>query len=87
MRVQEGEYVAYGRKCSHAGCSVEFDAARRCLKCPCHQGTFDARLGYVMYGPPPRPLDQIMLQVRAGGEIWAVGRTVGTSTETIARKA
>jgi hypothetical protein len=32
-----------------------------------------------MYGPPPRPLDQIVLQMRAGSEVWAVGKTIGSS--------
>src|SRR5215204_2755510 len=76
LRSSEGEYTAFSRKCSHAGCSVEFDDAHRCFKCPCHQGMFDARIGYVMSGPPQRPLDQIVLQMRAGGEVWAVGKSV-----------
>jgi Rieske Fe-S protein len=79
VRARDGEYIAYSRKCAHLGCSVDFDSARRCLKCPCHQGAYDARTGYVMYGPPPRPLDQIVLQLRAGGEVWAVGKTVGSN--------
>jgi Rieske Fe-S protein len=85
LRARDGEYRAYSRRCSHAGCSVDFDAPRRCLKCPCHQGTFDARMGFVMFGPPPRPLDEIVLQVRAGGHIWAVGKSFGRDTELIAR--
>jgi Rieske Fe-S protein len=85
FRSNEGEYVAFSRKCSHAGCSVEFDRARGCLKCPCHRGMFDARLGYVMFGPPPRPLDQIVLQMRAGGQVWAIGKSIGTNAERIAR--
>lgn len=85
LRASDGEYRAYSRRCSHAGCSVEFDGPNRCLKCPCHRGTFDARLGYVMFGPPQRPLDEIVLQVRAGGNIWAVGKSFGRNTETIAR--
>ncbi len=28
LRSNEGEYTAYSRRCSHAGCSVEFDAPR-----------------------------------------------------------
>lgn len=75
VRASDGEYFAYSRKCAHLGCSIEFDSQRRCLICPCHQGAYDARTGYVMYGPPPRPLDQIMLQMRAGSELWAVGKT------------
>ena len=84
LRTHDGEYRAYSRRCSHAGCSVDLDASRRCLKCPCHQGTFDARMGNVMFGPPQRPLDAIILQVRAGGRIWAVGKSFGRTLETIA---
>ncbi len=79
VRAHDGERIAYSRKCAHRGCSVDFDSQRRCLKCPCHQGTYDLRTGYVIYGPPPRPLDQIVLQMRAGGEVWAVGKTFGSS--------
>jgi Rieske Fe-S protein len=76
VRNSEGEYLAFSRKCAHLGCSIEFEASRKCLICPCHRGAYDARTGYVIYGPPPRPLDQIVLQVRAGGEVWAVGTSV-----------
>ena len=79
VRAHDGEYLAYSRKCAHLGCSVDFDPQRRCLKCPCHQGAYDPRTGYVMFGPPPRPLDQIVLQMRAGGEVWAVGKRIGST--------
>jgi Rieske Fe-S protein len=79
VRTQDGEYSAYSRKCAHLGCSVDFDAARRCLSCPCHKGAYDAKTGFVLFGPPIKPLDSIILQVRAGGEIWAVGKTFGTT--------
>lgn len=85
LRSNEGEYTAYSRKCSHAGCSVDFDAARRCLKCPCHQGTFETRMGNVVYGPPKKPLDQIVLQARSGGQIWAVGKSIGTNPQRFAK--
>ena len=81
MRGKDGEFVAFSRKCVHLGCAIEFDSERQCLLCPCHRGTYDARTGYVVYGPPPRPLDQIILQVRAGGEVWAVGKTIGNSSD------
>ncbi len=79
VRNREGEFLAFSRKCAHLGCSVEFDSARQCLACPCHRGTYDARTGYVVYGPPPRPLDQITLQMRAGGAVWAVGKIFGSN--------
>jgi Rieske Fe-S protein len=79
VRAHDGECLAYSRKCAHLGCSVDFDPQRRCLRCPCHRGAYDPRTGYVMFGPPPRPLDQIVLQVRAGGEVWAVGKRIGNA--------
>lgn len=85
LRSNEGEYKAYSRRCTHAGCSVEFDAPRRCLKCPCHYGAFDARVGHVIFGPPRRPLDEIVLQIRAGGQVWAVGKSYGSNTDMIAQ--
>ena len=77
LRSMEGQYLAFSRKCAHLGCSVDYDQAQKCLRCPCHRGLYDSRTGYVMYGPPPRPLDQIILQMRAGGTIWAVGKRRG----------
>lgn len=79
LRNSEGEYIAFSRKCAHLGCSIECDS--KLLRCPCHRGAYDTRTGYVVYGPPPRPLDQIVLQVRAGGEVWAVGRTFRTNED------
>ena len=85
LRSSDGEFKAFSRRCSHAGCSVEFDGARRCLSCPCHKGAFDARMGQVMFGPPRTPLDEIILQVRSGGHIWAIGKSFGRNTEMIAQ--
>lgn len=85
FRSSEGEFRAYSRRCSHAGCSVDVDASNRCLKCPCHQGTFDARMGHVMFGPPRRPLEEIILQMRAGGQLWAIGKSFRRDAELITR--
>jgi nitrite reductase/ring-hydroxylating ferredoxin subunit len=82
LRLSESEYRAYSRRCSHAGCSVDFHPASRCLMCPCHRGAYDARMGHVMFGPPQRPLDEIVLEVRAGGHLWAVGKS-SRNTEII----
>jgi nitrite reductase/ring-hydroxylating ferredoxin subunit len=77
VRSSAGEYYAFGQKCSHLGCSVYFDRNRRCLECPCHLGAYDAQTGFVLHGPPTQPLDQIALQMRAGGAVWAVSRSSG----------
>lgn len=77
VRAVDGQYFAYGQKCTHLACPVYFESARGRLECPCHEGGFDVQTGNVLYGPPPRPLDRIELEVRDGGEVWATGRKAG----------
>jgi len=79
VRAHDGQYFAYSQKCSHRGCSIYFNRARRCLECPCHNGAYEVETGFVLQGPPPRPLDLIVLQMRTGGEVWAVGRRIGST--------
>lgn len=77
VRAADGQYFAYGQKCTHLTCPVYYEQQRQRLECPCHEGGFDVRTGNVLYGPPPRPLDQIVIEVR-DGEVWAVGRKAGS---------
>jgi len=73
IRTESGEYHAFGQKCTHLACPVYYAREHKRLECPCHEGAFDAATGNVLYGPPPRPLDVIKVEVRDGG-VWAVGR-------------
>ncbi len=77
VRTADGQYYAYGQKCTHLACPVYYEQQRDRLECPCHEGGFEVRTGNVIYGPPPRPLDRIELEVREGGEVWATGRRAG----------
>jgi len=81
VRSGSGEYYAYNCRCSHLGCSVYFAGATRRLECPCHKGAYDLQSGFVLFGPPTRALSQIVLQMRAGGAVWAVGRTIGRDNQ------
>lgn len=83
VRTLDGELHAFGQKCTHLACPVYFERAHQRLECPCHDGAFDAKTGNVLYGPPPRPLDPIKLEVRADGEVWAIGREAGSSEGVI----
>jgi len=78
VRTSEGAYHAYGQKCTHLSCPVYYSRDHRRLECPCHDGAFDAATGNVLYGPPPRALDIIEVEVR-NGQIWAKGRRVSTN--------
>jgi Ferredoxin subunits of nitrite reductase and ring-hydroxylating dioxygenases len=77
IRTSDGAYHAYGQKCTHLSCPVYYSREYQRLECPCHEGAFDARTGNVLYGPPPRALDAIEVEVR-DGEIWAKGRKAST---------
>ena len=79
VRARDGNYYAYGQKCTHLSCPVYYEQQHDRLECPCHEGGFDTQTGNVLHGPPPRPLDRIELEVRGSGEVWAVGRKAGTN--------
>jgi nitrite reductase/ring-hydroxylating ferredoxin subunit len=72
VQPEPGVYKAYSRRCTHLSCPVEWQPENDWLYCPCHNGAFSARDGSVLQGPPPRPLPEILLEVR-GDEIYAVG--------------
>ena len=83
VRASDGSYYAYGQKCTHLACPVYYAKEHERFECPCHEGAFDVKTGNVLYGPPPRPLDRIELEMRAGGEVWATGRVPGSSEHAI----
>jgi nitrite reductase/ring-hydroxylating ferredoxin subunit len=73
IRTAGGAYHAYGQKCTHLCCPVYYSRDHQRLECPCHEGAFDVATGDVLYGPPPRALDVIEVEVR-DGQVWATGR-------------
>lgn len=60
-----GNVRALSTVCPHAGCAVDWDAARRAFACPCHDSTFAAS-GERLSGPAPRPLDALETEVVDG---------------------
>src|SRR4026207_1833921 len=73
VRTADGAYHAYGQKCTHLSCPVYYSRDHQRLECPCHEGAFDAATGNVLFGPPPRALDEIAVETREG-QVWAIGR-------------
>ena len=71
VRLGEGQYYAYGQKCTHLTCPVYFEQTRQRLECPCHEGYFSVETGEVLQGPPPRPLPRVVLEKR-GEQLVAV---------------
>jgi ubiquinol-cytochrome c reductase iron-sulfur subunit len=79
-----GEYVAYSKICTHAGCPVSlYEQETSRILCPCHQSQFDVTQGAKpVFGPATRPLPQLPLElddegyfVAASDYIEAVGPT------------
>lgn len=63
IRAKDGSYHAFGQKCTHLSCPVYYAKEQGRLECPCHEGGFSETTGEVLYGPPPRPLDKIEIEV------------------------
>lgn len=82
IRAADGGYYAFEQKCTHLTCPVYYSKSNDRIECPCHEGGFDVRTGNVLYGPPPRPLDLIQIEIHDGGEIWAVGKVTGGEHES-----
>ena len=49
--------------CTHKGCNVSWAPQQQQFACPCHGGRYD-RSGKVVSGPPPRPLQTLVTQIR-----------------------
>lgn len=75
VRSGHAQYFAYNQKCTHLSCAVVPDFANGKLHCPCHNGFFDLRTGSPTAGPPRRPLERILLEIR-GEDLYAIGREV-----------
>ncbi len=69
VRAANGKLTALSAVCTHAGCTVGYEGGQ--IVCPCHGGTFDARTGAVISGPPPTGLATKTV-VEAKGQIYAV---------------
>ncbi|MGA7990836.1 MAG: Rieske 2Fe-2S domain-containing protein [Thermoanaerobaculia bacterium] len=57
--------AALSTTCTHLGCGVAWNAARKVFLCPCHGGVYGVD-GSVLSGPPPRPLAKAPLAIAGG---------------------
>jgi Rieske Fe-S protein len=64
IRTPEGELHAFNAVCTHLDCTVQYKADTSQIWCACHNGLYDLA-GNVVSGPPPRPLERLMVNQRA----------------------
>ena len=65
VRSSEGGFLAVYRRCTHLGCSVNWEADQNRFFCPCHASSFDVH-GDVENPPAPRALDTFPIQITDG---------------------
>lgn len=67
--------------CPHAGCFVDYQAARGVFFCPCHDSTFavDGSINDP-HSPSPRGLDALEVELK-GDEVWVVFRNYRTGIQ------
>ncbi len=60
-----GEIQAFDGACTHLGCIVQWDAASRTFKCPCHGAAFSSA-GKPVSGPVNIPLRTVKFELKSG---------------------
>jgi Rieske Fe-S protein len=63
VRTASGELRAFSAVCTHLNCTVQYRADLSHIWCACHNGHYDLN-GTNVEGPPPRPLDSFVVNVR-----------------------
>ena len=63
VRTAGGELRAFTAVCTHLNCTVQYRPDLGHIWCACHNGHFDLN-GHNIAGPPPRPLDAYVVNVR-----------------------
>ncbi len=69
-RLEEG-FIALYQKCPHLGCVVPwqkdyvYQDKTGWFRCPCHGSTYSMQ-GQIVFGPAPRPLDYMKIQITGG---------------------
>ena len=75
-RLEDGGFIALSLRCTHLGCSIEWEEDKKRFICPCHSSAF-AMNGDVQNPPAPKALDYYPITIEK--EIIKVD--VGTKVE------
>ncbi len=71
----EGGILAVYQKCTHLGCTVPwqpdfvFKGTKGWYRCPCHGSTYTKGAAILVFGPAPRPLDTMAVEVAENGDV------------------
>jgi cytochrome b6-f complex iron-sulfur subunit len=65
----DGKWVALSARCTHLGCTVQYDGAQQRIFCACHGGIYSAETGKNLGGPPPKPLKAFVVKEQPDGSL------------------
>ncbi len=72
VRTAAGELRAFSAVCTHLNCTVQYRGDLGHIWCACRNGHFDVN-GQNIAGPPPRPLDAYVVNVRGNQVVVSKG--------------
>lgn len=64
-RLEDGGFIANSLRCTHLGCSIEWEEEKKRFICPCHSSAF-AMNGDVQNPPAPKALDYYPVIIENG---------------------
>ena len=64
-RLKDGGFIALSIRCTHLGCSVEWEEEKKRFICPCHSSAFEMN-GDVQNPPAPKALDYYPIMIEKG---------------------
>jgi menaquinol-cytochrome c reductase iron-sulfur subunit len=71
--------------CPHLGCFVDYQAAKGCFKCPCHDSSFQPDGALIQPSVAARGMDSLEVEVRNENEVWVkYQKFIGTIPKKIA---
>jgi len=65
IHAPDGGFLAVYSRCTHLGCTINWEAEKNQFFCPCHASSFDSN-GEVQNPPAPRALDLFAIQNEDG---------------------
>jgi cytochrome b6-f complex iron-sulfur subunit len=63
-----GKLLALSARCTHLGCTVNYDQLAGQFRCPCHGSRFD-RSGRRIAGPARKPLQELPIKKKSNGDV------------------
>ncbi|MBK9099266.1 MAG: Rieske (2Fe-2S) protein [bacterium] len=72
VRLEDGGFLALSLRCTHLGCSINWEEDKKRFICPCHASAFEIN-GNVQNPPAPSALDYFPVTIQSGRVMVDIG--------------